>query len=79
MSYKNIATKRQAIRYLVSYAGGPRKEIKLPTAWTMFRHGLNTFEIANRLGVGEHIVVKMITKDRSRAMGLPDPYKGESK
>jgi len=43
-------------------------------ALLMFRAGVDTLGIAEKLGVSEHHALKLVTIGRARAEGLPSPY-----
>ena len=61
------------------YAG---KEMAVPhraiRAYQLFKHGLDTLEIANQLGVGftEAHALKLVSIGRSHMLGKPSPYQG---
>lgn len=40
----------------------------------LFRQGLNTIDIANRLNVTEAVALKWVSEQRSAALSLPSPY-----
>lgn len=65
---------------LIAYAGQTeRPKPRGLSAYSMFRFGYNTLEIANHLGVTEAEALRRINRSRSKKLGLPDPYrKGEA-
>lgn len=62
---------------LIQYAGddqpGRLRGVRL-AASTLFRQGKDTHEIAIRKDEHEHIVLKRVTLERCRRLGLPNPY-----
>lgn len=61
---------------LLQYAGDDKPARCLP-AHTLWLMGYDTHDIAKRMNVGEHVVLRAVTKWRSRRRDLPDPYKVE--
>lgn len=47
-------------------------------ALLMFRAGVDTLVIAEKLGCSEHHALKLVTIGRARAEGLPSPYEARS-
>jgi hypothetical protein len=61
----------------VAYAGRTYQMYrtwKLPTVDTQFRQGFDTMEIAERTGIPEARVLRRINAQRSKRLGLPNPY-----
>lgn len=61
------------MNHLIPFAGhvgAPRKK-SAPTAYTLFQLGHDTVEIAELLGVKEHVASRMLHEQRCRAKGLP--------
>ncbi|CAN7451708.1 hypothetical protein LJR235_002912 [Pararhizobium sp. LjRoot235] len=44
-------------------------------ALTLFRQGLDTLAVANKLNVPERVAEKWISEQRSAELDLPSPYK----
>lgn len=47
---------------------------KKPSAYDLFRLGKDTAEIAELLGVEEHVALRRINVERSKRLDLPSPY-----
>lgn len=65
---------------LIPFAGddrpAPLKAIRL-TAATLFRQGMDTREIAIAKDMTEQAVLKRVTLERCRRLGLPNPYEAK--
>lgn len=65
---------------LVPFAGDDRpgrlKHVSYDAS-TMFRHGYNTHEISLAKDMKEHAVLKRVTLERCRRLGLPNPYEAD--
>lgn len=66
------------MRALVQFAGDDQPaRVYRQDASTMFRLGADTASIANLHGISEARVLKRVTLERCKRLGLPSPY-GES-
>ena len=56
---------------LVQFAGDDQRPRGKPTAYTLFLMGMDTVEIAQRLGIHESVASRRVHEQRCRAKDLP--------
>lgn len=69
-----------AVKHLIAYAGhdGPRKQRDLSPYSLFHLYKMDTHQIAQRLGLAEHIVLKRITQARDHAHGTRTEFEGRA-
>jgi hypothetical protein len=59
---------------LQRFAGDDRAQPNQITAASLFKLGYDTQQIADRLNIKEHVVLKRISVERAERLGLERPY-----